>query len=479
MSEQQPRPLKHPLVADGYGQSLCEHLAGWRYDTLPPEVTHVAKRLVLDVLGVTAAAREAGGVPALHTRLAGWERGHTTLLLTGEQVSPPSAALGNGTAAHALDFDDQHDPARVHTASVLLPALLATAESSPPVSGRDFLLAVALGAELNARFGLAAPRCLARGWHPTMVYGTLSSAVACARLLGLDARGLLNALGLAYHQAAGSAQAARDGTLAKRLGAGFAARGAVTAAFLALDGFTGPARALEGTAGLFSLYERDDVDPSVITEGLGTRWHTADYSFKPYPCCRCNHTAIDLAIGLHAQGIRPQDVERCEIFLSELNHLTVGTPYDSGRGSIVHAQFNAAYAFAVGLAEGTVGLKDYRPQAVVDPARARFADRTRVTIDADMDPKALAPARVRLHLRSDEVIERGADRMLGSPDSPMTDEQFSAKFLMCAREGFGAAAEAPARQLSDAVLRLDETEDAAATLLAGFAALRAAAGAAN
>jgi len=459
-------------VADGYSRALCERIAGWTYDDLPAGVVEVARGLVLDVLGVTAAARDAEGIAVLHRRLAGWESGSGTLLLTGERVSPPSAALANGAAAHALDFDDQHDPARVHTAAVLVPALLATAENAPRVSGRDFLLAVALGAELNARFGLAAPRSLARGWHPTMVFGTLSASIACARLLGLDAAGLLNALGLGYHQTAGSAQAARDGTLAKRLGAGLAARAAVTAAFLAHDGLTGPNRSLEGSAGLFALYERNDLSPGLILEGLGSRWHAADYSFKPYPCCRCNHTAIDLGIALHAEGLRPEDVERAEIFLSELNHLTVGNGYEPGRGSVVHAQFNVAYGFAVALAQGRVALEHYRPAALADSRTAGLAARTRVAADPAMDPKALAPARVVLHLRSGRVVERAADRIKGSPEFPMAREELLGKFLMCAQEGFGAGADAAARRLADAVLGLEHSEDARATLLGGFAGLR-------
>src|SRR6185503_537913 len=229
-----------------------------------------------------------------------------------------------GAAAHALDFDDQHDPARVHTSCVTLPALLAAAEDRGGIPGTQFLLAMAIGAELHARLGLACYNSLGKGWHPTMIFGTLSASLGAGRLLGLDAAGLANALGLAFHQTSGSAQSMRDGVLSKRIGAGFAARAAVLGAFLAADGITGTRRTLEGNAGLFALYERDEVRPELLFDGLGRNWRILEYSFKPYPCCRCNHTAIDLGIGLHRAGVKSDSVESIEIRMGNVNWLTVG-----------------------------------------------------------------------------------------------------------------------------------------------------------
>src|SRR6185503_9288325 len=244
-----------------------------------------------------------------------------------------------GAAAHALDFDDQHDPARVHTSCVTLPALLAAAEDRGGIPGTQFLLALAVSAELHARFGLACYNSLGKGWHPTMIFGTLSAGLGAGRLLGLDAEGLANALGFAFHQASGSAQSMRDGVLSKRIGAGFAARAAVLGTFLGADGLSGTRRTLEGNAGLFALYERDEVRPELLFEGLGREWRILEYSFKPYPCCRCNHTLIGLGIDLHAEGVRPDAVEAAELRMGNVNWLTVGEPYEARRDSVVHAQF--------------------------------------------------------------------------------------------------------------------------------------------
>src|SRR3954470_1985790 len=285
-------PLKKTVPAsaalpDDYTLRLCEQLARWRYEDLPGEVVRMLKFFLMDTLGVIAGASNAVGIRELNARLAKWESGGSATGLIGKRkYSPPSAALANGAAAHALDFDDQHDPARVHTNCVVLPTLLATAEDIGNVNGKDFLLAYAIATEMHARFGLACYNSLGKGWHPTMVFGTPSASLGAASLLKLDAEGMRNALGMAFHQTSGSAQSMRDGVVSKRLGAGFAARSAVMGAFLAADGLTGTRRPLEGNAGLFALYERGEVDIDLVTEKLGTRWRITDYSFKPYPCCR-------------------------------------------------------------------------------------------------------------------------------------------------------------------------------------------------
>src|SRR5687767_6014189 len=267
------------ILGDDYTLRLCRQIADWRYEDLPPDVVRTLERLLLDTLGVIGGAADAPGIRELNQRLSKWEMGGAATGLLGKRrYSPPSAALANGAAAHALDFDDQHDPARSHASCVVVPALLATAEASGDVSGRDFLLAFAVGAELVARLGIACKLSLAHGWHPTMVFGTLASGLAAGKLLKLDADGLRNALGIAFHQAGGSAQSMRDGVLSKRLGPGFAARNAVLSAFLAADGLTGTVRTLEGNAGLFSLYERDEVEPEALTGGLGEAWQIPEYS---------------------------------------------------------------------------------------------------------------------------------------------------------------------------------------------------------
>jgi 2-methylcitrate dehydratase PrpD len=429
------------------------------------------KRLILDTLGLIGGAARAPGIAELNARLARWETGGSaTGLLGPKRYSPPTAALANGTAAHALDFDDLHDPARVHTSCIVLPALLATAEDCGSVTGRNFILAMAAGAEVHARLGLACYNSLGRGWHPTMVFGALAASLAAGKLLGLDADGLGNALGLGFHQASGSAQSMRDGVLAKRLGAGFAARAAVLAAFLAKDGLTGTWRTLEGDAGLFSLYERGEVKPDQLLDDWGRNWRIPEYSFKPYPGCRCNHTAIGLGIGLHRKGVRADQIAGIEIGLGNVNWLTVGQPYDPSLKSVVHAQFNVAYSFARALLDGKVDLATYEPDAIDDPRVLALAGMTRVLDDPAIDPRAIAPARVSLRLKDGRNLEASSITIRGSPEEPMSDLELEEKLRGCLAFGLGAST-VQASRLVDAVRSLEHALDAPRALLNAFPAI--------
>jgi 2-methylcitrate dehydratase PrpD len=455
---------------ENLSRELCESIAAWRYEDLPPAVVKTVKALMLDTLGVIGGASRAPGIAELNARLARWEpSGSATGLVGKRRYSPPSAALANGAAAHALDFDDQHDPARVHTSCVVLPALLATAEDAGGVNGRDFVLAMAIGAELHARLGLACYNSLGKGWHPTMIFGTPAAGLAAGKLLRLDAGGLANALGMAYHQTCGSAQSMRDGVLSKRLGAGFAARNAVVGAFLAADGITGTRRTLEGNAGLFALYERGEVKTDVLMHGLGAEWRIPEYSFKPYPCCRCNHTAIGLGIGLNRDGVRADDVEAIEIRMGDVNWLTVGEPYDVARNSVVHAQFNAAYGFARALADGNVDLRTYDKAAIGDPRIAALTRLTKVVSDPAIDATAIEPARVQVTLKSGRVVEASSDTVKGSPDEPMSEQELIGKFRGCLEFGLGATV-AQADRLAEAIAGLESADDAGRAIVEAFPA---------
>ncbi len=459
-------------LPDGYSRALCATVAGWTYDTLPAKVVQTTKALILDTLGVIGGAATAPGIAELNARLARWEKtGAATGLIGKRRYSPPTAAMANGAAAHALDFDDQHDPARVHTSAVVLPTLLATAEDlsaeGKPVSGKDFILAYAIGAELHARLGLACYNSLGKGWHPTMIFGTVAAGIAAGKLLKLDTNGLANALGMAFHQASGSAQSMRDGVLSKRLGPGFAARNAVMGAFLAADGLTSTRGTLEGNAGLFALYERNEVKPEILTDGLGSDWRVAEYSFKPYPCCRCNHTPIGIGIELHQQGITPAEVATIEIGMGNVNWLTVGAPYEPARNEVVHAQFNTAYSFARAFADGKVDLHTYRKPAITDSSIAAIAAILKVVDDPAINPTAIEPARVKLTLKSGKVIELKRDTIKGSPQDPMNDAEMRGKVRGCLEFGLGASA-ADVERLADVVATLEQSGDAAKSILDAF-----------
>ena len=462
MSATAPGPDQPKLAEDtlaGISRRLCAEVAAWRYDDLPDAVVRTVKLFLVDTFGVIGGAAAAPGIRELNGRLARWEQGGAATGLIGKRrFSPPTAALANGAAAHALDFDDMHDPARVHAFCVALPTLLATAEDVGAVSGADFILGLAIAVELHARLGLACYNSLGKGWHPTMILGTPAAALGAGRLLGLGAAAMLNAFGMALHMSAGSAQSMLDGVLSKRLGPGFAARSAVTAAFLALDGLTGPFQPLEGAAGLFRLHERGEVRPGEVLDGLGTGWRLLDYSIKPYPCCRCNHTTIGLALRLHARGIRPDDVAAATIRLGRVNWQTVGQPYAAARDSVVHAQFNVCYSFARALSDGRLDLASYQRPQITDAAVARLAGRVRAVVDQQVPATAMAPAHVAVTLTDGSVVAVAADTVKGSHAEPLTEAEIFDKFRRCLAFGLGTPA-AAADRFADTLLALETLPD--------------------
>jgi 2-methylcitrate dehydratase PrpD len=268
----------------------------------------------------------------------------------------------------------------------------------------------------------------------------------------------VHAIGLAYHQAAGTRQALNDGVLAKRLGPGFAARSAVQAAYFAAAGLSGPTRFLEGEAGYFKLYEREDVRPARVLENLGRSWDLMTHSMKPYPCCRCTHNVIAIGIALKGEGLTPDAIESVDIGMGQTNVQVVGGRYEPSRDSPVHAQFNACYCFAAALAHGSVWLHTFQRPQIQDPYVADLAARARVVVDSRIDPSAMSPTRVIVRMQDGSIVERFLEFMKGSPEDPMSDAEARDKFSACLKSGLNADLDTTDR-LAEAVLGLEKLDD--------------------
>ena len=455
--------LSQTIMAGGAGaasgsleRELAFQLASLRETPLPPALVERAKLLILDSFGVLAGAATSPAVKEVADAIGAWESaGRATVLLNGRPASPASAALANGTAAHALDFDDQHDPARIHTLCTVLPAVLAAAEDAGGLSGGALLRAVIVGAEFSSRLGLCCYRSLEHGCHPTAALGTLAAAAAAGTVYGLGPDQMLGALSLAFVQMGGTTQSNADGALSKRMGAGFAARGGVWSAHLARHGLAGPHRFLEGEAGLFRMYQRSDVRPDALLAQLGHRWEMADVSLKPFPCCRASHASLQIALELHGEGIRPEDIEGVDVHLGKVNHLMVGGRFSpEGKNAVVHAQFNLAYGFAEALRTGSVTLRTFQ-RSTIEAADRAAIDRVRCIESSDIDQGSVAGVKMDVRLRSGASLQRLRTRVKGSPDEPMTREETIRKFRDCVEFGTGAS-RARTDRFIDCVLRLED-----------------------
>jgi 2-methylcitrate dehydratase PrpD len=217
---------------------------------------------------------------------------------TGLRASAPDAALANGTAAHALDFDDMCFVSLAHPSAPLVPAVIAAGEIAG-ASGRAVLDAYIIGFEIQARLGrLMNPRHYQRGWHCTSTLGAISAAAGASRLFGLDAAATEHALAIAASSASGLKE--NFGTMVKPLHAGLAARDGVMAALLAKGGLTGSAKAIDGPQGYLRAFDSEGTDLANAVGDLGSRWEILDtgITVKLYPSCAGTHPTLDALLDL-------------------------------------------------------------------------------------------------------------------------------------------------------------------------------------
>jgi 2-methylcitrate dehydratase PrpD len=243
-------------------ERVARFVAETDFEIIPAAVLAGAKTAILDCLGVALAGstEEAARISAEQVRLEE-ARGAATVWGQGFKSSATLAALANGTATHALDFD--HGVYLGQPTSGVIPAVMALAEARG-ASGRALLEAYVVGFEATAKIAKSIPEAGRGGWHGAGTLGTLGATLACAKLLKLDSGKVRMALGIATSMASGAA--CNYGTMTKPLGAGLAARSGVMAASLAQDGFTASPTALESATGFYGAYLSLPTDPAPIEE---------------------------------------------------------------------------------------------------------------------------------------------------------------------------------------------------------------------
>lgn len=333
--------------------------AGLTLDQLPEQVRRTACTAILDALGCALAAQPERVATLVRSWIADeGSSGAASVWGSPLRASTSRAALANGTAAHALDFDDVNWSMNGHPTVPLLPAVLAVAEARG-ASGGALLTAYAAGFEVQARVGQALSIShYDRGWHPTATVGVLGATAGVARLLGLDAAALRRALGIACSQAAGSRM--NFGTDTKPLHAGLAAQAGVLAAELAARGLTAREDGLEAEMGLARLY--GGAEPFALPP-LGAPFALEDpgLELKPYPSCRFTHRIIDAVLALRERH-PGASLAALECAVTPLAHKVLIHP-EPGNG--LEAKFSLPYCAAVAWLDGWPTLESFRDERVL------------------------------------------------------------------------------------------------------------------
>jgi len=413
--------------------AIADFVAKSRWEDCPASAVEAARRAILDCLGVMLAGSVEPSARIVHAvALAEGGAPLCTVVGTGRRTGAVWAALCNGTAAHALDFDDTNFILLGHPSAPVLAAALAAGELAL-ADGQALIHAFLLGFEVETTLAAVLnPAHYDHGWHATCTLGTLGAAAAAARLLGLDTEGIRTALALAASQSSGLKE--NFGTMTKPFHAGHAARSGVLAALLAREGWTASEQALEGPQGFFHVLGAG-VPRWEALDTLGAPWKivTSGVAVKPYPSCACTHSIIDGTLELRrTHQIDPDDVTEVTV---GVNAIVPRILIHSRPRTGLEAKFSAEFSAAAALVEGRVGIATFQDAKLYEPAIQAVMGRVKVFVDPDIpgDQERHMWTRVTVRLRDGRTVSIGPREVPGHPSNPLTPGALREKFDECAR----------------------------------------------
>lgn len=417
---------------------LAAFAAELRFDAIPQPVVRKAEDLLVDWFGSAVAGHSSRPVESI-TRFAlamGPQDGPSEVIINRARTSPYVAAMANAAASHVAEQDDVHNGSVFHPATVVFPAAVAVAQALGR-SGRELLAASVAGYEVGIRVGEFLGRSHYKVFHTTGTAGTLAAAAAVGNLLRLDAAQMQHALGSAGTQSAGLWEFLRTAADSKQLHTAHAAAAGLMSAYLAQDGFTGAAQILEGPQGMAAGMS-SDANPARLTDGLGTRWATAETSFKYHASCRHTHPAADALLQvMQLHKLKPENLARV------VTHVHQGAIDVLGpvvRPVTVHqSKFSMGTVLALVARFGHAGLAEFE-QHFLDDATVVLRDCVSMELDPEVD--AAYPQRwigkVTVYTTDGRALQGRVDEPKGDPGNTLSREEITAKALRLAAFSKGA-----------------------------------------
>jgi len=415
--------------------TVIETIADWCANAISfsPTAIERAEHGFSDTIGCIIAGRKDPATLAAARAFETRSNGGSSAVVTGTRADPATAALINGVAAHALDFDDNFHGATTHASAVLVPALLATARALGR-DGRQMVDAYIVGLEAQARVSSGMnPSHYTAGWHATSTIGCIGTAAGVARLMGLNRDGVAQAMSIAVSMSAGIK--GQFGTPVKPLHSGLAARNAIDAAQLSTAGMAGRLDVLDSKQGFLALYGGDypkgwfgDHDPDILAiERFGL-------TAKRHPCCGATHRAIDAVLDLKRDnGFLTEDVASIDVTVTEAHarNLAYSRPDDE-----MQARFSMQYAIALALSQDSLGLSDFTSTAVQRSDVRTLLPLTELSIyDQTIERTATGrlPHRVIVTLKNGGRFDEVRQAAKGEASLPFSPDERKVKFLDCAR----------------------------------------------
>ncbi len=421
-------------------QEVARFVATTRFRDIPEDVVQLARGFILDGLGVALAGSsdECSRIVQAHIRRMNG-RGESSILGVALTAPTAKAALANGVAGHAMDYDDtQLSTSKeavygllTHPTTPVLAAALAVGEKEK-ISGQELLLAYVLGVEVECRIADAiSPRHYQAGFHSTATMGGLGAAMAVGKILGLKEEQLIRTLGIAASMASGLRE--NFGTMTKPLHAGRAAENGVTAALLARDGFTAATNILEARRGFFNAMA-GGYDERKLSGRLGAPYFMKEpgVSIKPYPSGSLSHPAQDLILDLvKAHDLRAADIDRIDVGTNSNvpNALIYPMPKTALEG-----KFSIPFCMAIAVLERKAGIAQFQDRKVRDKKVVDLMKRVTLYVDDELERLGYdqVRSRIRIRLKDGRLIEGRSDVARGHPEKPMSWSELGEKFRDCA-----------------------------------------------
>jgi 2-methylcitrate dehydratase PrpD len=438
-------------------EKLVNYILDVKYEDLPSEIVDLGKNLILTIFGTTIAGAMTEGCKVLVKQIIQWGgKEEATILIHGGKVPAYNAVLINSYMARALDICDGIRPG-MHVGSSVVPVALAASELAKGCTGKEFLTAVVVGAEVADRINLVSNY---DGFDPTGICAIFAATVAASIILQLSREQVLNALAIAFNKSAGSFQSNIEGTLSVRLIQGFTSQSGMISAQLAKKGFTGPKSFLGGTYGYFHLYAKDKYDPEMVVGDLGKRFEISKTLFKKYPSCGDTLTSTDGILELvKEKGITPDDIVQIEIRVTPYAYKLTGNEFKIRENPRVDAQFNIRYCVANVLLRKSSRLEHFEKSSVMDPKIMDIVKKINVSPDLTLDERGETAMEMQVLTKGGTVYNKSIDFPAGFPEKPLTQEENMERFRNCMSYAKKALSHKNIEKLNSVVSGLEKIKD--------------------
>ncbi len=419
--------------------TVSQQLSRWavsiKPSELPQAIVEKNRDILVDVVGLCFAARHQDYVLATKAAV---EPGDHVIIGHTDRGAPSSAALVNGTAAHGEDFDDTFEGGPVHSGAVMVPALLAAAQSHQ-LSNERVVLGLVVGAEALCRLALTLPKAVHKaGFHPTAVLGAFAATLGVCTACNAGEQVTANALGIVGSMASGIIEYLGDGSWTKRMHPGWAAQSALRAFNMARAGFVGPRAVFEGTHGAFRTFA-PSIEPrsDQLFRNLGDVWVSETIALKPYPCGSMIQPYIDCAVQLRNRGVSLEGLSSVVCKTAEGIVHRLWEPLDLKRHppNAYAAKFSTPFGVALGLVRGHAGLNDFSEESVKNKELLNIAGLVNFEIDPDDPYPDIFTGHVRLVYKDGHVEEEEQGFVRGGKDAPLSREEIDEKFRLNAAFG--------------------------------------------